>query len=110
MAYSGLALTPPPPTPPHKGEEGFSAILFTRSRVLLRGPGMTRLEVVLLRRHHPVTCRIVIEDGAEPALDLRDAHALALGVVLHLIALDLRNAEVVRIRMRQVEARHGRAG
>src|SRR5581483_2230265 len=53
--------------------------------------------------------RIVIEDGREPALGLRDAPALAAGVILHLIALDLADAEIVTLRMAEIKAAHRRA-
>src|SRR5262245_13440349 len=53
--------------------------------------------------------RIVVQHRREPALRLRDAPALARRIVLDLVALDLADAEVVRVRVAEVETGHGRA-
>lgn len=57
------------------------------------------------RRLRQMGRRIVVEDRAEPSLHRRHIHALAQRVVLHLVALDLGHAEIMRIRVGQVEAR-----
>src|SRR3954453_15730232 len=49
----------------------------------------------LLRRHGQIPRRIVVEDWPQPALPLADAHALAGGVVLSLVALDLGDPKIV---------------
>ena len=48
--------------------------------------------------------------GGEPALDRRQVHALATVVVLDLVAADLAEREVARLRVREVEAAHRRRG
>src|SRR5690606_30250983 len=48
--------------------------------------------------------RHIIEDRSEPALDLADRHALAACIVLHLVALDLGDAEIITFRRSDVEA------
>src|SRR5688572_10195591 len=50
----------------------------------------------------------VVEDGGEPALGGLQVPALALGVVRHLVALNAADAEVVGLRMGEVEPRHRR--
>src|SRR6185437_7371414 len=47
--------------------------------------------------------RVIVEIGAKPALGLRDGEAFAGGVVLHLVAADLAQAEIARLRMREIE-------
>src|SRR5689334_24652954 len=54
--------------------------------------------------------RLVVQVGPEPAFDLADRHAFARVVVLDLIAIDLAEAEVTRLRVSEVEAAHARAG
>src|SRR3954447_7146283 len=54
--------------------------------------------------------RIVVKDGRQPLLGLLDAPAFALGVVFDLIALDLADAEIVALRVAEIEAAHGSAG
>ena len=56
----------------------------------------------LLRRLRPY--RRVVQHRPEPAFDLLDRHALARRVVLDLIALDFGDAEIMRLRMGDVEA------
>jgi hypothetical protein len=48
--------------------------------------------------------RIIIEHRRQPALRLLDRPAFTLGVVLDLVALDLADAEVVAVGMRQIDA------
>ena len=50
-----------------------------------------------------IAAAIIIQDRREPALDLRDAHAFAPGIILDLIALDLGDAEIMRLGMREIE-------
>src|ERR1700677_1929300 len=47
-------------------------------------------------------CRIVVEVGPEPAFDLVDAHLLAGCVVGDLVAANLAEREVARLRMSKV--------
>src|SRR5690606_13527133 len=49
--------------------------------------------------------RRVVEDRPEPALHIADIHPLARRVVLHLVALDLADTEIIAFGMRQIEAR-----
>src|ERR1700736_3823118 len=48
--------------------------------------------------------RLVVQDRGEPAFGLGQRPALAAGVVGRLVALDLADAEVVRVGMGEVEA------
>src|SRR5436190_19050565 len=64
----------------------------------------------LLRRLSRQSERIVIEHRRKPPLGLLDAPAFAARVVLDLIALDLADAEVMRVRMAEIESRDRRAG
>ncbi len=65
-----------------------------------------RAALVLLRRLRlPQREGVVVEDRREPALGLRHVHALAPRVILDLIALDLGDAEIRGLGMREVEAR-----
>src|SRR5260221_13034765 len=57
------------------------------------------------RRNHGA----IVEPGREPLLRLGHAPALARGVVLDLIALDLADAEIVALGMAEVEPAHGSA-
>lgn len=52
-----------------------------------------------LRRH-------IVQDRAEPALDLAERHALAARIILDLVAFDLGHAEIIAFGMRQVDAGH----
>src|SRR3974390_2519378 len=52
--------------------------------------------------------RVVIQNRREPALGLFCAPALALGVILDLIALDLADAEIGALRMAEIESAHRR--
>src|SRR3954447_12547944 len=67
-----------------------------------RGPRLRRRD---LRNR----ARIVIQNRREPALGLLHAPPLALGVILDLIALDLADAEIVALRMAEIEPAHRRA-
>jgi hypothetical protein len=49
-------------------------------------------------------CRFVIQIRPEPSLHLFHAHPLALGVVFHLVAVDLAEAEIAGFWMGEVEA------
>src|ERR1700694_2236497 len=49
----------------------------------------------------------VAQDWAEPAFCFCDRHVLAAGVVLDLVAADLPDHEVARLRVGEVEAGHG---
>src|SRR5579863_1254585 len=53
--------------------------------------------------------RRIIEDRPEPALDLADFHALAPRVIFDLVALDLGDAEIMRVGMGDIEAGDRRA-
>src|SRR3954470_16956798 len=53
--------------------------------------------------------RIVIQNRREPALGLVHAPALALGIVLDLVALDLADAEIGALRVAEIEPAHRRA-
>src|ERR1700733_9388782 len=59
------------------------------------------LDAAILRRL--VLRRDVVQDRREPAFGLLDAKALACGVVLDLIALDLADPEVETFRMAEIE-------
>src|SRR5688572_29635859 len=52
---------------------------------------------------------VVVEVRAQPALDLLERHLLAQMVIQDLIALDLAEAEVARLRMGEIEAAHAGA-
>src|SRR5580700_2423096 len=52
--------------------------------------------------------RDVVEDRREPALDLSDRHALAGGVVLDLVTLDLADAEIEALGIAEIEPGHRR--
>jgi hypothetical protein len=49
----------------------------------------------------------IVQDRAKPALNLRHAHVLARCIILDLVALDLGDAEIVAVRMRQIEPGDG---
>ena len=51
-------------------------------------------------------CRIVVQIRPQPALHFFAAHALPHLVVGNLVAVDLAQAEVPRLRVRKVEAAH----
>src|SRR5208283_1916169 len=53
---------------------------------------------------------IVVEVLAEPALDLRRAHAFATSVVGNLVAADLAERKIARLRMGEVKAADARSG
>src|ERR1700745_350473 len=57
----------------------------------------------LLRRRSRCNQRVIVEHRREPLLRLGHAPALARGVVLDLIALDLTDAEIVALGMAKVE-------
>src|SRR5258708_2302167 len=63
----------------------------------------------LLRRRSRRNQRVIVEHRREPLLRLGHAPALARGVVLDLIALDLADAEIVALGMAEVEPAHGSA-
>src|SRR3569833_506871 len=50
--------------------------------------------------------RIVVQDRRQPAFTLRHAPALAAGIVFDLVALDLADAEVVAVRVAEIEPAH----
>src|SRR5512132_1283015 len=54
------------------------------------------------------TLALVVQVGGEPALDRRGLEALPPGVVLDLVALDLSDAEVLRLRTPEVVPAHRR--
>src|SRR6266478_9846082 len=58
---------------------------------------------ILLRRRSRRCQRIVVEHRREPAFRLSDGPALALGIVLDLVALDLAAAEIVALGVAQIE-------
>ena len=47
---------------------------------------------------------------AEPFLHGRDIHALAVGIVIELIFLEIGDHEIVAVRVGEIEAADGRAG
>src|SRR5665213_158754 len=47
--------------------------------------------------------RVVVEDRRQPALAFRHTPALALGVILDLVALDLTDAEIMTLRVAEIE-------
>src|SRR6185503_19984357 len=59
---------------------------------------------VLFRCHLGGEHRRVVKDWQQPALRLGDAPALAPGIVLNLVALDLADAEIAGIGMAEIEA------
>src|SRR5437660_12495112 len=63
----------------------------------------------LLRRRSRRNQRVIVECRREPLLRLGHAPALARGVVLDLIALDLADAEIMALGMAEVEPAHGSA-
>src|SRR5258708_26596006 len=63
----------------------------------------------LFRRRSRRNQRVIVEHRREPLLRLGHAPALARGVVLDLIALDLADAEIVALGMAEVEPAHGSA-
>ena len=71
---------------------------------------VSKLVGKLLASEDGLVHRVVVQVRPEPALDLGDAHALALGVVGDLVAVDLAEAEVARLGVGEVEPAHARAG
>src|SRR5215213_8875996 len=65
-----------------------------------------RCSSFLLSRFTREAERIVVEYRREPALRFLHAPAFARGVVLHLIALDLADSEVMRFGMAEIEPAH----
>src|SRR3984957_2820909 len=53
--------------------------------------------------------RDVVQHRGQPAFGLGDAPALARGVVLDLVALDLADAEIEAFRMAEIKTRYRRA-
>src|SRR5690349_11987499 len=70
---------------------------------LLRGEHTGARRFGKSRRFH---LRIVAEVGAQPAFGLLDVDAAAPGEVLDLVLADARDAEVLRLRVGDVIARH----
>src|SRR3984885_13607971 len=66
------------------------------------------LDAAILRRL--ILSRDVVQDRREPAFGLLDAKALARGIILDLIALDLADAEIETFRMAEIEPGYGRTG
>src|SRR5499427_5767552 len=64
----------------------------------------------LFRRRSRRNQRVIVEHRREPLLRLGHAPALARGVVLDLIALDLADAEIVAVGMAEVESADGGTG
>src|SRR5262249_20458248 len=71
-------------------------------------PGMTS-HVALLRRRARHNQRIVIEHWREPFFGLGHSPVLAGGIVFDLIALDLADAEIIALRMAEIEPANGSA-
>src|SRR4249920_441438 len=63
----------------------------------------------LFRRRSRRNQRIIVEHRREPLLRLGHAPAIARGVVLDLIALDVADGEIVALGMAEVEPAHGGA-
>src|SRR5215467_4237031 len=59
---------------------------------------------MLLRRGLRQHCRIVVEYRRQPSLALRERLVLAPRVIVDLIALDLAYAEIMTVRMAEIEA------
>src|SRR5438132_1494270 len=57
----------------------------------------------LFRRSAGCGQRVVVEDRGEPSLGLGHGPALAAGVVLDLVALDLADAEIAALGMAEIE-------
>src|SRR5215471_633859 len=57
------------------------------------------------RRHIARELALVVEHRCQPTLGLLEAPALALSVVFDLVALDLADAEVMAIGVRQIKTR-----
>ena len=53
---------------------------------------------------------IVVEIRPEPALDFLHGHSLAQMVVEHLVAIDLAEAEIARLRMREIKSADAEPG
>src|SRR5262249_53948773 len=70
--------------------------------------GMTS-NVALLRRSARRNQRVVIEHWREPFFGFGHSPSLAGGIVVDLIALDLADAEVMALRMAEIEPENGSA-
>src|ERR1700677_3760982 len=82
----------------------------SRVEVAIYDPIETSLNLKRMVSSNHLYRRIVVQVRTEPALDFGHDHALALGIVGHLIAVDLAQAEVARLRGRKVEATYAGAG
>src|SRR4051812_19402659 len=60
-------------------------------------------------RRRLILRRNIIQHRRQPALGLGNAHALAPGVILDLVALDLADAEIKALGVAEIEPRHRRA-
>ena len=86
------------------GRRGRDAGALSGSRRPYTGRGR------LLRRVQPARGRVVEDRRRASARPRATGHALAAGVVLDLVALDLGDAEIVALGVGEVEARDRRAG
>lgn len=50
--------------------------------------------------------RHIVQNRPQPTLDFANIHALALGIVFHLVTLDLGNAEIIAVRVADIDARN----
>src|SRR5713101_6944095 len=64
---------------------------------------------ILLRRGSRRGNRVVVEHRGEPPFRFGHRPALALGVILDLVALDLADAEIVALGVAEIEPAHRRA-
>src|SRR5215831_1236718 len=63
----------------------------------------------LLRRRPDRCNRIVVEDRGEPLLAVRNRPSLASGIVLDLVAFDLADAEIMAVRVTEIQSADRRA-
>src|ERR1700733_15118041 len=80
-----------------------------RERLLRYCQEVGRIDSGVLIQSRMLFRRVVVEGRPQPSLDFFNAHALALVVVHHLVAPDLPQAEIARLRMRKVEPAHARS-
>ena len=74
-----------------------------------RWRGRPRASAAALFARGLVLRRNVVQHRRQPALGLGHAHALARGIVLDLVALDLADAEIEAFGMAEIKPRHRRA-
>ena len=95
--------TPKPASVPGAGAGSPMAPAEARVSSIGPHPFLAR-DATLGRDARDVRGRVVVQDRRQPALRLADGPALAARIVLDLVALDLRDAEIMRVGMREIEA------